>query len=103
MQTNRIFYREASDHTVFTRDVALTPQSWNAEQRTFSVVVSTGADVERRDHKGIYLERPSIDQNWRALVGSPVLNAHQRTDIKNILGSVMDVAVVAKKSAQQFA
>jgi Caudovirus prohead serine protease len=97
MQTNRIFTREAADHTVFTRDVALTPQSWKAEQRTFSVVVSTGADVERRDHKGVYIERPSIDQNWRALIGAPVLNAHQRSDIKNILRGVTDISVVGKE------
>jgi HK97 family phage prohead protease len=94
---HRFFTREAADQNVFTRDVTLSPQSWNAEARTFSVVVSSGSDVERRDHKGIYIERPSIDQNWHALVGSPVLNAHQRTDIKNILGSVIDVAVVGKE------
>jgi hypothetical protein len=97
MLHNRFFTRDAADANVFTRDISLSPQSWNAEARTFSVVVSSGADVERRDHKGAYIERPSIDQNWRALVGSPILNAHQRTDIKNILGSVIDVAVVGKE------
>jgi HK97 family phage prohead protease len=94
---HRFFTREAADQNDFTRDVTLSPQSWNAEARTFSVVVSSGSDVERRDYKGAYIERPSIDQNWRALIGSPVLNAHQRTDIKNILGSVIDVAVVGKE------
>ncbi len=88
---------EASGVAVFTRDVALTPQSWNAEARTFEVVVSTGADVERRDHKGAYIERFALDQNWRALIGAPVLNAHQRGDIKNILGSVADVHIVGRE------
>jgi Caudovirus prohead serine protease len=93
MQTLKVFTRDAADANVFTRDISLNPSSWNAEQRTFSVVVTSGADVPRVDARGPYLERPSMDQNWRALVGSPVLNAHNRTDIKNILGSVIDVAV----------
>ena len=89
--------REAPGAAVVTRDVALTPQSWNAEARTFEIVVSTGADVERRDHKGIYIERFALDQNWRALIGAPVLNAHQRGDIGDILGSVADVRIVGRE------
>ena len=36
----RFFTREAPDQNVFTRDVTFSSQSWNAEARTFSVVVS---------------------------------------------------------------
>jgi Caudovirus prohead serine protease len=97
MLHHRIFTRDAADANVFTRDVTLSPSSWNAEQRTFSVVVSSGADVVRQDARGAYIERPDINQNWRALVGAPVLNSHQRNDIKNILGSVTDVAVVGQQ------
>jgi hypothetical protein len=92
-----LFTRDAADANVFTRDVTLSPSSWNAEQRTFSVVVSSGADVVRQDARGAYIERPDINQNWRQLVGAPVLNSHQRNDIKNILGSVTDVTVVGKE------
>ncbi len=97
MLHHRIFTRDAADAGIFTRDVTLSPSSWNAEARTFSVVVSSGADVARQDARGAYIERPDINQNWRALVGAPVLNSHQRNDIKNILGSVIDVAVVGKE------
>ena len=97
MLHHRIFTRDAADAGVFTRDVTLSPSSWNAEQRTFSVVVSSGADVPRQAARGAYIERPDINQNWRALVGSPVLNSHQRTDLKHILGSVIDVAVVGNQ------
>ncbi len=97
MLHHRIFTRDAADAGVFTRDVTLSPSSWNAEQRTFSVVVSSGADVVRQDARGPYIERPDINQNWRQLVGAPVLNSHQRNDIKNILGSVTDVSVVGQQ------
>jgi hypothetical protein len=97
MLHHRIFTRDAADAGIFTRDVTLSPSSWNAEARTFSVVVSSGADVVRQDARGAYIERPDINQNWRQLVGAPVLNSHQRNDIKNILGSVTDVTVVGKE------
>ena len=99
---HKVFTRDAADAGVFTRDVALSPSSWNAEQRTFSVVVTSGADVPRVDARGPYFERPDMNQNWRALIGSPVLNAHNRTDIKNILGSVIDVAVHRQRGSRDY-
>jgi hypothetical protein len=51
MLHHRIFTREAAD-AIFGRDAPLAPSSWNAGERTFEVVVSTGADVPRMDHRG---------------------------------------------------
>ena len=38
-----------------------------------------------------------LNQDWKPLIGAPVVNAHQRSDIKNILGSVIDVRVVGSE------
>jgi HK97 family phage prohead protease len=55
----------------------LTPKTFNEKDRTFEAVISTGADVQRKDSKGVYLERldlASIDP--ASLVGIPVLVDH---------------------------
>ncbi len=80
---------------ILTREAALGAQSWNPEARTFEVIVSSGADVERRDQRGAYFERIDVNQDWSGLKGAPVLNAHQRDDIRDILGSVIAARVDA--------
>ena len=56
---------------ILTREAALGAQSWNPEQRTFEVVVSSGAGVERRDGRGPYIEQIDVNQDWSALRGAP--------------------------------
>ncbi|MFG1287916.1 prohead protease/major capsid protein fusion protein [Xanthobacter versatilis] len=73
---------------IITRRAPLPATSWNAEERTFEVVFSTGADVERYDARGAYIERLDLNQDWSAFVGAPVLNSHRRGDLTDVLGSV---------------
>ena len=73
---------------IITRRAPLAATSWNAEARTLEVIFSTGADVERFDARGAYVERLDLNQDWAAFIGAPVLNAHRRGDLNDVLGSV---------------
>lgn len=98
MQTHhRIFTRDEDGANVFSRAATLGAQSWNPEERTFEVVASSGAGVERRDARGAYIERIDVNQDWSALRGAPVLNTHKRGDIRDILGSVIAVRVAGNE------
>jgi len=63
-----------------TRSAPFAPSTWNAEARTVEAVISTGADVQRIDARGPYIERldlSSVDPT--ALVGLPVQVNHETT------------------------
>lgn len=79
----------------FERRAPLAASSWNAEERTFEVVFSTGAPVERIDARGAFLERLSLDQDWTPFVGAPVLNSHRRGDLADVLGHVIKAWTVS--------
>jgi hypothetical protein len=55
-----LFFRDAPSLDLLTRDAPLAAKSYNAEAHTLEVVVSSGAGVERRDAKGVYIERIAI-------------------------------------------
>lgn len=72
------------------RSAALTPTTWNAETRTVDAVISTGADVERRDSRGTYIERLDISGiDPAALVGIPVQDAHNTSETRHTVGVVV--------------
>ena len=73
---------------IVTRRAPLAATSWNPETRTLEVVFSTGADVPRMDVRGGFVERLSLEQDWSAFIGAPVLNSHRRGDLTDVLGSV---------------
>ncbi|WGD30162.1 Mu-like prophage major head subunit gpT family protein [Ancylobacter sp. WKF20] len=72
-----------------TRRAPLAATSWNPDERTFEVVFSTGATVERQDARGPFLERLSLNQDWAPFIGAPVLNSHRRGILTDVLGSVL--------------
>ncbi|MCA3572322.1 MAG: peptidase U35 [Aestuariivirga sp.] len=80
------------------RRAPLTPQSWNADERTLEVVFSTGAPVERFDARGVFEERLSLDQDWSGFRGAPVLNAHRRDSIEDVIGSVTSARTVGQEA-----
>lgn len=84
--------------TIITRRAPLTPQSWNAEERTLEVVFSTGAPVDRFDARGLYEERLSLDQDWSGFRGAPVLNSHRRGSVEDVIGSVLSARTVAQEA-----
>ncbi|MDR6955247.1 hypothetical protein J2X65_004626 [Ancylobacter sp. 3268] len=74
---------------IIIRRAPLAATSWNPDERTFEVVFSTGATVERQDARGVFLERLSLAQDWSAFIGAPVLNSHRRGILTDVLGSVL--------------
>lgn len=78
------------------RAAEFQPESWNPAMRTIQVVWSTGAPVTRYDLEGRYQEtlRMSPDAvELGQLRGGPVLNAHNRYDVRDVLGVVVDAVV----------
>lgn len=72
------------------RRAPFAPATWNAEARTVEAVISTGADVQRRDSRGPFTERLDLSQiDSASLVGLPVLTDHRQ-------GVVSTVGVIAE-------
>ncbi|WAC26269.1 prohead protease/major capsid protein fusion protein [Ancylobacter sp. SL191] len=85
---------------LLTRRAPLAASSWNAEERTFEVIFSTGASVERMDARGAYGERLDLNQDWSSFIGAPVLNAHKRGDVTDVLGHVIKAWTVSPSEAR---
>lgn len=72
------------------RHLAIEPRTFDAEARTFECVISTGADVRRRDARGSFIERldlSTVDTN--ALVGLPVLDGHRQDGSEHAVGTIL--------------
>lgn len=88
--------------TLETRAFPIAPSTWNAEARTFQAVISTGADVQRRDSRGPFIERldtSAIDP--ASLAAVVVLDGHRQTGSEHVVGTVLrawreGVALVAE-------
>ena len=79
-----------------TRNATLEPTTFNADNRTVSVVFASNAPVHRLDLDGAYQER--LDMTAAAvdlteLIGGPVLNSHNRSDVNAVLGVVESAQV----------
>lgn len=73
-----------------TRSLALEPRSFDAEARTFDCVISTGADVRRRDARGGFIERLDLSAvDVAALVGLPVLDGHRQDGSEHAVGAIV--------------
>jgi len=86
--------------TLITRRASFAPRSVNVDARTVDVIWSTGAPVKRRDLDGNYIERLSLDPkavDLSRLIGASVLDAHRRTAVRDVLGTVRDAAVTGKE------
>lgn len=81
---------------MITRRADFRPQTADPETLTAELVWSTGADVERRDRIGPYVERLRMDPeavDLSRLIGAPLLNAHCHRDLGDVLGCVLDASV----------
>lgn len=84
-----------------TRRAPFAPASFNPDTRTIEAVISTGADVQRVDARGPYIERldtAAID--LASLAGIVVLDGHRQTGSEHVVGSVLSarregIAIVA--------
>ena len=72
-----------------TRAATLTPDSYDAEARTIEAVISSFADVSRRDQRGDYIERLSADGlDTSQLIGAPLLDGHRSASGRDVVGVV---------------
>lgn len=80
---------------IFTRRASIpsAAKSWNPDERTLEVTVSTGAAVDR----GAFIEKIALTQDWKALIGKPVLNSHRRGSLSDVLGHVVSVRADGRK------
>ena len=73
------------------RSATLEPTTFNADRRTVSVVFASNTPVRRLDLDGAYEERLDMNQaavDLSELIGGPVLNSHNRSDVNAVLGVV---------------
>lgn len=85
----------------FTRraPVAVSNSTWDEESRTFDAVISTGADVQRRDAHGVYVERLDLDAiDPDSLIDLPVMTDHARAALSTV-GKV----IAARREAEGLA
>src|SRR5690242_10039973 len=68
-----------------TRTASLAPTTFNAEDNTVEVVISTGADVQRAG----FIERLPVEKaDLRNIAGAPVLDAHNQGSTRAVLGVI---------------
>ena len=82
--------------SLLTRAAAFAPSTFDANKRTVQVTFSTGAPVQRMDFEGPFTERLSMAPeavDLSQLRGAPVLNSHDRFDVRSILGVVENPSV----------
>lgn len=92
----RLLTRNALASDLIVREAAIQPRTLNEAARTVEVTWSTGAAVRRRDLSGEFNEVLSMDPahvNMARLRGAPVLDTHQRTGVRQVLGTVLDASV----------
>jgi len=79
---------------VHIRSATFEPTTFNAERGTVEVVISTGADVIRRDYQGEYKERLNMNPAaWAAARATvPVLKDHQRS-VDSVIGRAENIRV----------
>lgn len=85
---------------LITRALPLRPESIDPEKRTVEVIFSTGASVRRFDMNGPFEERLSMDPKAAhvdQLAGAPLLNAHRRYDLANVIGVVEAASMDGKR------
>lgn len=74
----------------FTRAIPVAASTWNAEARTFDVVLSAGAPVERQDQRGMFDE--ILDVRGAVIPERiPLLDSHNRFELDGKLGEVTNI------------
>lgn len=73
-----------------TRRLTIEPASFDAAALTFDAVISTGADVRRKDARGPFIERLDLSAvDIDALVGLPVLDGHRQDGSEHAIGTII--------------
>lgn len=76
-------------NAILHRAADFQPESFNAEGLTVDAVISTFADVTRRDARGAYVERlDPAGLDLSRLIGAPVLDGHRQGSARDVIGTV---------------
>lgn len=79
------------DLAPLTRRAPITPSSYSADAQTVEAVISTGAPVRRRDHRGVYIERLDLSAvDPATLIGLPVLDNHRQSGSEHVVGVITE-------------
>jgi HK97 family phage prohead protease len=95
---HRNLFTRADTAELLLREATFGARSWNEAEWAFEVTFAAGADVERMDQRGVFLERLDLNQDWSTFRGAPVLNSHKRNDVGDILGSVTSAQTVGNEA-----
>jgi phage major head subunit gpT-like protein/phage head maturation protease len=85
--------RNAPSPDLLTREAPIRASSWNAERRTFELVLSAGSSVERYDNAGAFDEVLDL-RGAMAPPLLPLLDNHNRFALDGRLGEVSNVKLV---------
>jgi phage head maturation protease len=86
---------------LLTREAVVRPESYDTNAHTVEAVISTGAAVVRRDHRGPYRESLDLTRIDPATLGDlPLLDSHRQQGGRDVIGRVVrawhaDGAIVA--------
>lgn len=76
-------------NVILHRAADFQPSSFDAEALTIDAVISTFADVTRRDARGSFVERLDLaGLDLSHLDGSPVLDGHRQSSARDVIGTV---------------
>lgn len=76
-------------NAILHRAADFAPESFNADGLTVDAVISTFADVTRRDARGAYVERlDPAGLDLSRLIGAPVLDGHRNGSARDVIGTV---------------
>ncbi|MFI0395853.1 prohead protease/major capsid protein fusion protein [Paracoccus sp. p1-h21] len=76
-------------NAILHRAADFQPESFNADGLTVDAVISTFADVTRRDARGAYVERlDPAGLDLSRLIGAPVLDGHRNGSARDVIGTV---------------
>lgn len=68
---------------------ALAPETFDETAQTIEAIASTFADVQRRDGRGLYLERlDPVGLDMTSIEGVPLLDGHRQGSARDVLGIV---------------
>lgn len=90
---------------ILTRQALFQPSSYNAENHTVDTTFSTGAAVRRRDLEGPYDETLDMSPDacdMSEFVNGPVLNSHDRWDVRSVLGVVDSASVDGQRGVARL-
>lgn len=76
-------------NAILHRAADFQPDTFNADGLTIEAIISTFADVNRRDARGAYVERlDPAGLDLSRLVGAPVLDGHRQGSARDVIGTV---------------